>query len=366
VAYLLSGSNNPGFASSAFSYTARQCMGNTRYTFSHELGHNMGCNHAPVDPVGTGAYNFSFGYKDPDRRFRTVMAYSCDGGCPRVLRWSNPRQSIGSSPLGTTSQDNSRSLNSIRVVVANFRQEADGEPGTLELVDPEVSITEDRPEVVITVRRSDGTDGQVSLPWSTTSITAIDGEDFGDGNTGGTLAWSSGEGGDQQIRIPLIDDGSLEGDESFTVTLGNPTGGAELGPVTAVAVTLVDNDVEPFECVENDEVHCLRNGRFEVRIAWRTGDSNGDASGEARAVRPRADDSGLFWFFQPDNWEMLVKVLDGCSINDHHWLLFAATTDIGYTVRVTDTERGLFRTWDRPPGEATPAITDITAFATCP
>ena len=32
--------------------------------------------------------------------FRTVMAYNCPGGCPRVLHWSNPDMEYGGQPLG--------------------------------------------------------------------------------------------------------------------------------------------------------------------------------------------------------------------------------------------------------------------------
>ncbi len=40
------------------------------------------------------------------------------------------------------------------------------------------------------------------------------------------------------------------------------------------------------------------------------------------------NESGLFWFFDDDNWEMLVKVLDGCGTNGHFWVFLAAATDV--------------------------------------
>ena len=79
-----------------------------------------------------------------------------------------------------------------------------------------------------------------------------------------------------------------------------------------------------------------------------------------------ADDSGLFYFFTANNWEMLVKVLDGCGITNHFWVFAAATTDVGYTLKVTDTANGMVREYDNPIGQAAPAITDTSAFATCP
>ena len=63
---------------------------------------------------------------------------------------------------------------------------------------------------------------------------------------------------------------------------------------------------------------------------------------------------------------MLVKVLNGCALNNRYWVFAAATTDVGYTLRVTDTETGRIKTYTNQVGQAAPAITDTDAFATCP
>ncbi|MDQ3754354.1 MAG: S8 family serine peptidase, partial [Acidobacteriota bacterium] len=47
----------------------------------------------------------------------------------------------------------------------------------------------------------------------------------------------------QQIQIPVIDDSHVEPDETFQVSLNNPTGGATLGAIPSVTVTIIDNDV---------------------------------------------------------------------------------------------------------------------------
>ncbi len=108
---------------------------------------------------------------------------------------------------------------------------------------------------------------------------------------------------------------------------------------------------------------CLSRGRFKVEIDWQDLESN---TGAGQVVPFRSDDSGLFWFFNADNWEMLVKVLDGCGINSHFWVFAAATTNVEYTLRVTDTESGAVKEYVNPLGVAAPAITDTEAFATCP
>ncbi|MCP3963709.1 MAG: matrixin family metalloprotease [bacterium] len=103
--------------------------------------------------------------------------------------------------------------------------------------------------------------------------------------------------------------------------------------------------------------------RFKVEVEWQ--DYVG-ATGPAKVVPVGSEDSGLFWFFSPNNWEMLIKVLDGCAINDRYWVFSAATTDVAYTLRVTDTLADVTQEYHNSLGVASPAITDTDAFATCP
>ena len=100
-----------------------------------------------------------------------------------------------------------------------------------------------------------------------------------------------------------------------------------------------------------------------MRVSWR---DFTDVSGEAGRVPFGSDDSGLLWFFEADNWEMLVKVLDGCAINDRYWVFAAAATDVEYTLRIFDTATGTAREYTNPLGTRSAAITDTSAFATCP
>jgi peptidyl-Asp metalloendopeptidase len=112
------------FASLAFSVTAYPCI-SPNYTFGHELAHNMGSAHAPEDFNFSPVFNYSYGFKDPAERFRTVMAYDCPGGCPRVLHFSNPAALYTGLPTGSAATRNAESLNQTRLTVANFRQARD-------------------------------------------------------------------------------------------------------------------------------------------------------------------------------------------------------------------------------------------------
>ena len=74
----------------------------------------------------------------------------------------------------------------------------------------------------------------------------------------------------------------------------------------------------------------------------------------------------MFYFFTPANWELLVKVLDGCEFNDRYWVFAAAATDVEYTLTIKDTQTGTVREYFNPLGRSAAAITDTDAFATCP
>jgi hypothetical protein len=75
-----------------------------------------------------------------------------------------------------------------------------------------------------------------------------------------------------------------------------------------------------------------------------------------------SNDSGLLYFFDEDNVEMLVKVIDACGFNGHFWVFAAATTNVEYTLRVRDTDDDRVETYFNPLGIASPAITDTAAF----
>jgi len=119
---------------------------------------------------------------------------------------------------------------------------------------------------------------------------------------------------------------------------------------------------DPEPCVEAPRTLCLNSGRFSVEVTWR---DFAEAEGQATVVPSTASDSGLLWFFDAENWEMLIKILDGCGLNDRFWVFAAATTDVEYSLRVTDSYTGFTRTYTNPLGNAAAATTDTDAFATC-
>lgn len=115
-------------------------------------------------------------------------------------------------------------------------------------------------------------------------------------------------------------------------------------------------------CVAGEGRICLVDGRFQVEVSFRDYDG---IRGDALPVTTGTD-STLLWFFAPTIWEHLVKVIDGCSLNGQWWVYAAAATDVEYVLRVTDTLHQEVREYPNTLGNRAAALTDSTAFATCP
>jgi hypothetical protein len=112
------------------------------------------------------------------------------------------------------------------------------------------------------------------------------------------------------------------------------------------------------ECAGGETTLCLHDGRFSVEVDWRSSPTN---AGVGFAF-DRTEEAGEFAFFEPENLELLVKVLQACEVNGHFWVFAAAATDLEYVLKVTDHETGATRTYFNPlrsPGRAT---RDIEAF----
>ena len=113
-------------------------------------------------------------------------------------------------------------------------------------------------------------------------------------------------------------------------------------------------------CRSDAQTLCLRDSRFEAKAYWRSADGG---SGAARVVNEGTDESGIFEFFGPENWEILLKVLDGCETNGKVWVLGASTTNLGYRIEVTDTVTGESKRYENEPSQPAPAIIDTAAFS---
>ena len=121
-------------------------------------------------------------------------------------------------------------------------------------------------------------------------------------------------------------------------------------------------------CVANASTLCVDrqagDKRFKIQVAFQTSQGGG-LSGAGTAIPLSSlgvNSGGLFWFFGASNPEMLVKVIDGCGVNQKFWVFYSAGTNAGLTTTVTDTVTGATKTYTNPDLTAAAPVQDTSAL----
>jgi hypothetical protein len=113
-------------------------------------------------------------------------------------------------------------------------------PGRLAFSRGELRVTEGTAVLIATVVRQGGTAGNVSFRWRTTGGSATPDADY---VGSGWQEVSIPDGRDSvRLYVPLVDDGIAEDDETFSLELSGPGGGASLGSPDTLRVTIVDDE----------------------------------------------------------------------------------------------------------------------------
>jgi hypothetical protein len=149
-----------------------------------------------------------------------------------------------SNPLG---EYNVSVGNSTATVTILPNDEPEPLPGTLRVDSGSITVDENGGTARVTVSRINGSDGEVSVFYSTSSATAVAGVDYA--TTSGTLVWANADNNTKFIDIPVIDDATHESTETFNLTISSPTGGANLANITATISILDDDPEEPVDVV---------------------------------------------------------------------------------------------------------------------
>ncbi len=110
-------------------------------------------------------------------------------------------------------------------------------------------------------------------------------------------------------------------------------------------------------CTPGPQQLCLNGGRFAVTAAWKDFQGN---TGTGTAVSSTGD-TGYFWFFAPENVEVVLKVLDGRGLNGKFWVFYGALSNVEYTLTVTDTQTGAVKTYKNASGQFA-SVGDTGAF----
>lgn len=116
--------------------------------------------------------------------------------------------------------------------------------GTFQFSAPTYTVDESGTVATITVTRTGGSSGTATVSVATSDGTATSPADFADSDQ--VLTFGPGVT-TQSFTIAIVNDGSVEGDETVNLALSNATGGASLGSQAAAVLTIVDDDTAPMQ-----------------------------------------------------------------------------------------------------------------------
>lgn len=183
---------------------------------------------------------------------------------------------------------------------------------------------------------------------------------FGDApfTTGSTLFFTHTFSGPGNLTYGLTS--SCPGDEESVGTSNNLNG-------FSVGVTITSNVVAAPTC-PNAQTLCIDDvagdKRFQITVSYTTSTTSG--TGQPIDLKPvNVDLGGLFWFFNSSNPEMLIKVLNGCPVNNHFWVFYSAGTNVGFHVTVKDSKTGSQKMYSNALNNPAPPLQDVNAFL-CP
>jgi Metallo-peptidase family M12/Calx-beta domain/Reprolysin family propeptide len=186
---------------------------------AHEIGHNFNADH-------------------------------CDGhaGCDNsiMLATQTPSNNLTFCPFSVGEITNYVTNNSSCLSLAT-------PPSTIQFSSSSYTINEGDPSghVNITLTRSGNATSSASVSFATNDAAGLTNCNVFNGiaaprcdyeNTIGTATWAAGDATPKTFSIAIVDDSYVEGTETFTISLNNPSG-ATLGAQSTATVTILDNDL---------------------------------------------------------------------------------------------------------------------------
>jgi hypothetical protein len=155
--------------------------------------------------------------------------------------------------------------------------------GTFAFSDAGYNVNEDCTEAFITINRTNGSTGAVSVDFSTANGTGyvpcnLNGTptqncDFS--YTTGTLAFASGETS-KTFSVLVSKDAYIEGNETINLSISNATGGSTLGAQSTATLTIIDNLAVPPNSQPLDDANIFVGQTYHDLLA-RQADAGGQA-----------------------------------------------------------------------------------------
>jgi GH18 family chitinase len=201
-------------------------------------------NYLSSDEQGKNGYNYFY-----DEKAEAPYLWNASSG--RLITYENKRSAKAKAEYARNNNlagvfsweidaDNGDILNSMHEGLGHGSETPPVAAGSLKFSQATYSVNEGIGSKTITVSRTGGSDGSVSVDYAINNGTATSGNDYS--ATPGTLTWNDGDSSNKLITVNIIDDNIQESSENFSLALSNATGDATIGYPNNTVVRIIDND----------------------------------------------------------------------------------------------------------------------------
>ena len=323
-------------------------------TFAHEIGHNLGANHDPdntnIDP-NNAVETFAFGHHNftPQPNVKSVMSYNEGRQEPF---FSTVRVKPSGFDIGVAgARENERALQRTIHIAVQFSDHLP-EPGEPPEPDPggDQPVAPSGLQVIATGNTS------VKLTWTDES----DNEDGFD-----VEARLQGSRWQRAQRVlantTSADVAGLEsgGRYDFRIRAFNGNGARNSN-----VVTIVLRAPQYTDCVPSaSQIEFGHGFTVSMCVEYLKDGVGPTVTEDAKSYGLESRESGLLYFFDRDNAEVLVKVLDACAVNGYRWVFVAPVTDLAFNLYVDEPATKKRWTHSNPKGGTTATTeADVRAF----
>ncbi len=241
--------SSPGSATVTIAGDASAATGSLMLSASsYTVAQNAGSLTVSVSRAGGSSGAASVAYKTTNGTAVSGTDFTSTSG---TLKWadgdsaaktfsipvSNASPFSGSKTFtATLSSASGATLGSPTSAAVKINGDAPAAVGNLQLSSSSYSVSQSSGSLTVTVNRTGGSSGAVSVAYDTTNGSAIAGTDYTP--VSGTLQWSDGDAAAKTFAVPVSNAAAFSGSKTFSVALSAPTGGASLSSPSSATATI--------------------------------------------------------------------------------------------------------------------------------
>jgi Calx-beta domain len=160
--------------------------------------------------------------------------------------------------------------------------------GNVHLAASSNTVTQNAGTATMSVSRSGGSNGAVSVAYATANGTAVAGADYSP--VSGTLQWANGDASAKAVAVPIMNTAPFTGNKVFSLALSKPSAGASIASPATASVTIEGDASAPVGNVQlSASTYSVSQAAGTLTVTVdRAGGSNGAVSATYSAVNGTA------------------------------------------------------------------------------